>query len=435
MAAPSSPSDPAPSPPPTSSPAPSSPPPTTGLSRGALGAIAAVVAIVVVLGVVAAGLVPGVHLPGVSKSSPPGTFESSGQALSVANGSSNASGRGELVMLLGISSTSSFDFGASFGNVSCPVTDGLAHNLTIPAETGNYSSGLLYGWLFVYYSSSTGWATWIAEFGGHAYYLGYFPSGACSDSLTKFSTLATKYLSSVAAAADAASVAGVFVTDHPEASAEYALLPSNTSRGPPVWHLDYTTCGVGPNSGTGTGDSLNVYLNAADGAILTDSSSTAAACSGALAPAPAPLAPVLGTGVSPHSYGTVDSGAFAYSVLDLAPSTGLAAGEFGLEITNSTTGATLRSSAVPSTCGVGDTALLGGGACSAPAVGGWYAFLNSSGGKIVATFGGTVGTWSGNVTILANETIEIISHSQVAVWYYLSTYAIGPPLVDQTSLF
>jgi hypothetical protein len=419
--------------PPTSTPGPVGSPPKGGLSGAAAGAIAVVVVAVVVLGVIAAGLVPGVHFPGASKSSSPSTFESSGQALSVANGSANASGRGSLVMILGISTLTPFQYGAHIGNLSCPIVDGLGRNLTIPAETGNYSSGALYGWLFVYYSTSTGWATWIAEFGGHAYYFGYFASGACSDSLAKFSPLPTRYISSVTAAADAGSVTSAFVTAHAEASAEYALLPSNFSGGIPVWHLDYTTCGVGPNSGTGSGDSLNVYLNAADGAILADTSSSGAACSASLAPAPPPFAPVLGAGATLHSYGTVDAGAFAYTVLDLAPSAGLATGEFELEITNRSTGATLPSDAVPATCAVGDDALLGSGACTAPAAGSWYAFLNNSTGKIVATFGGEDGSWSGNVTLLDTDTIEIVTVSQIAVWFELSTYAIGPPIVDQTT--
>lgn len=407
-------------------------PPKRGLSGAAIAGIAAVVIVIVVLGVIAAGLIPGVSFSSGSSrsSSPPPVTESSPQALAIASPTAKANGAGTLYAVVGLSSTTTFTFGKEqyIGNVSCPVVAGLSNNITVSPSTGNYSSGSLPGWLFVYYNSTTAWATWIGVFGGQSEYFGYFSGGSCMGALPLLEPLPGSYLNSTAAATAALSVAGSFIAGHPQASVEYALTPSNFSHSPPVWHLDYTTCGVGPNSGRGSGDSFNVYLNAEDGVVLSNSTSTGQSCSESLAPAPPPLGPIGAAGIDGIATGVL-GGTLYYAELSLDPTSGLVTSTFGLSVTNSSTEVTLPSSAIPSTCLPGDPAIIIViGDCHAPASG-WYAVLANSTSVIVSCFGAANGNWTTAVTISAADTLYIVSASPVAGQMVLTPYTFGSVLV------
>jgi hypothetical protein len=419
----------APGPSDSSTPTVSSAPLRKRISKAAVAGIALVVILVVILGLIASGLLPGVSFLGASHGSSGISTEASEQALPSADATAHAHGAGPLYAVVGLSTTTSFQFGneQDIGNGSCPVSGGLASNLTVAAATGNYSSGALEGWLFVYYNSTTSWASWVGVFGGQSEDFGHFAGGDCLGVLPVVRPLPPTYLDSTAAAAAAATVSAAFVSSHPEASVEYALSPSTISDAPPVWHLDYTTCDVGPNSGQGSGDSFNVYLNALDGAVLSHSTTHDQACALSLAPAPPPLGPVEGILFDQTLSGTLNS-TFYFVQLSLEPTSGLSTSGFGLLLTNTTTHATVATSSVPATCVVGDAVTLASGACAAPASG-WYAVLANATNAIVDLYGGSNANWSGVAPLTGADTLYVLSNVPVQDYLTLSPYTFGSAFV------
>lgn len=209
------------------------------MSSGAKVAIAIVVVVVIVLAALLLGLVPGVHLFGSSSSAT--SVSSSSSALGPASALAAEHDAGALVLVAGISTTYSFQFGKLSGltGASCPVTDPLSTNLTVPGENGSYSSGEAPVWLFVYYNATALTQSLIAVLGSTAYFLGALSGASCVD--RTLASLPATFLSSTSAASVADENAGSFLSAHPAANAIDLLLENNTTK-TPEWFFVYTNC-------------------------------------------------------------------------------------------------------------------------------------------------------------------------------------------------
>jgi hypothetical protein len=236
------------------------------------------VAVAVVLAVVALGLVLGVSLFG---SHGGGNGVSSSSALGHAAGVASAHGAGVLVLETGVSTTFSFSYGKVTGNTSCPVTDPLATNFTVPSATGGYSSGDATLWLFLYANSTGPSESVVAVVGSTAYFLGQVTGSTCVSS-TSFLPIPAGTVDSTTAAGAFDQDAGSFLSAHSSANAVYALV-NNSTEGP-EWLIAYTNCSYDPanntTSGGDAGDLDSGIVNGTTGTLITSNFDSDLNCSG-----------------------------------------------------------------------------------------------------------------------------------------------------------
>jgi hypothetical protein len=427
----SSPSPPASSAPPNTaapSPSPASPTPTPapatgggGWSTGAKVGVGVGVAVIVVVAIVLAGVIPGVHLFG-SSGSGASTAGPSGTALPVAQTYASGHGSGQLYGVFGISVTTAFSATLQNLSGSCPVDN--ARNFTIPANSASYSSGSASGWVFVYWSSGTTTLSLIGVLGSTAYLLATYSGASCAGAIPFSQPLPSSFVSSAAAASTASAEGGSgftgFLSAYSSANAEYTLAPTNDSSAPPVWHVYYTTCGIGPGLHSGVGVTADAFLDAASGsgALLSTDYTASISCSGGSNPIPG-----LGAAwfLSPSYAFSASDGAGYVVGLNLTPSFGLSTSEVGFLVANSSTGAAVTTNASPASCSVGVPA--GPSTCQAPSAG-WYGALCNATGVVLATYAGANAGWSSGPPIVLNATLVFLVISKALL--HGNPYVLSP---------
>lgn len=384
---------------PTSHLPPPAPAPSRGLSPGAKVGIGIAVVAIVIFAALALGLVPGIHLFG-TKGGPTGP--SSDSALQAAGPVASAHGAGALVLEAGVNSVTSFQFGMLAGNVSCPVHNGLSANLTVPAQTGNYSNGYAAMWLLIYYNVSAISESVIAVLSGTTYFLGSVSGALCVAPLP-LQALPSHPVSSTTVAAALANDAAPFTSQHASADSVFALVQTQNMTAP-AWAVAYTPCSFDPSNGTTTGpDHTQEFVgevNGTTGSVVLGIVETNVNCSSA--------SPI-------HSYTlgmavlSAQAAAGRYAVtVGLAPTAGLTTDRFGLSVKNAT-------SVVQSPASVPAACAYGAAVSSCTVATGWYAVLVGSGGTVLATYGS--GSWGNlapattNVTLTGSMSLVVISNT------------------------
>jgi hypothetical protein len=407
-------------------------PPKSKLSVGAKVGLVVAIVVVVVVAAILAGAVPGVNPLGSKGGNSSSTAGSSATALPIATTFATVHGAGLLYGIFGISETTSFSAQLPDLNGSCPVQNPV--NFTVPVDSVAYWKGSASGWLFVYWSGSNSTTDIVGVLGSTARLIASYVGAACSGPFPNLAPLPSTFVNSTSAA-DSANEFGAgfaaFVAAHGSANAEYTLTSTNDSFAPPVWNVYYTTCGIGPSSHTGVGDSALAVLDGAPplGAPLTSNVSASASCSGGTNPIPG-LGQTWYLGARVGASGT-DGGPGHYVGLYNAATGGLNTSEFGLMITNSTTGIANATATIPSTCAVGRGADPTN--CTPPAGSGWYAIIDY-GSQITATYGGADAHWTylTGTPIRVNSTAELVILSTTLFHgqpYLLSPFVDGSGLV------
>jgi len=170
---------------------------------------------------------------------------------------------------------------------------GLA-NVTVPAYSGNRSSGATPGWEFSY-SNSAGDIALVTVIDGHGTVVGTLSGGECFVAAFALATVPSDAVDSSAAMAAVAPQAQGYLAAHPNASAAFALFgqnPFGTHGSGAEWLIDYTTCSAS-GSGPATGADFNATVNAVTGQVTRTNSTPNAPCGSrtfSLAE-PAPLGP------------------------------------------------------------------------------------------------------------------------------------------------
>jgi hypothetical protein len=367
-----------------------------------------VVAIVAIL--LLAGLIPGVHLGSSSGGSGP-TLTSSGQASPLASAMATRISAGSLYGVFGISPTIGFS-GTLESFFGCDLSAPTTGNVSIAGNTGTYYTGTAVGWLFIYYSAGNTTVSIIGVLGTQAELIAKYTGAGCAAIFGNLAPLPTTYSNSTVATTIADTLGlgiSAFLIAHPQASAEYALMASNSTHAPAVWRIFYSTCAIGPMSGSGTGDNATTYLNAGDAGAypLTANVTNGGTCNGGGNPVPG-LGGLEFVGWT-YSMSGVDSGGY-YDAFNVTGSAGLTTAGFGLLVIDSTFG-TANIGPVPSTCIAGAVAST---ACPEPSgAHEWYAVLTSySTGKVLATYGGSNWVWTYGVGV---SSLPIVSGDQIVV--------------------
>jgi hypothetical protein len=152
-------------------------------------------------------------------------------------------------------------------------------NFTLPAYSGNRSSGAAPAWEFVYRNASGGVAL-VSVVNGQGEVLGTFSGGECSLLFALFAPVPSNVIDSSLAAAAVAPYANAFLSGHANASAEFGLvggiLAGSSSRGP-EWSIAYSTCALS-STATGTGAVFNATVNATSGRVISFSTVLSEAC-------------------------------------------------------------------------------------------------------------------------------------------------------------
>ena len=409
-----------PSPPPINSPASATSAPVRRLSGAAKAAIAVLIVAVIVVGVLAAGLVPGVSLMPKSKASTSMTVSSS-TAIGDADQAASTHDAGSLTLVLGVSTTYSFQFGKMAGNTDCPVTHALSVNFTVPAEGSSYASGDAALWLFLYENSGGVNESVIAVVGPTTYFLGTLSGAECL-TLASTSPLPSTFVSSTSLAATVDSDAGSFLKAHATANSLFALVENGTAG--PEWLVAFTNCSYDPATqkalGGTEGDLFYSLANGTSGEVTGfDDLVGQANCSALTNTSSLSLGYVLEMAPFSHSV----SGSSYYDDLALASSMGLTTKMFGLKVTN-VTGVLQPLATVPAACTYGAVV----SACVNGT--GWYAALLNDTGKVIGTYGslgwGDLAPSTTNVTLTSGMELVIVSNLPYAGGgYTLSAVSTG----------
>jgi hypothetical protein len=180
----------------------------------------------------------------------------------------------------------------------CPAADLVsgATTLTVSEYSGSRSSGASPAWMFGYRNQSDALAV-VSVLDGHAQVLLTLSGGYCALYAQLFTPIPGNVIDSSQAAADAQPDAAAFLAAHPNASVEYGVTGGvhlGTLRLATEWSITYSTCLLGP-SASGTGDQLNVTVNATSGHILGTNSSTDVSCGSGTISALVVRSPTLGS--------------------------------------------------------------------------------------------------------------------------------------------
>jgi hypothetical protein len=178
-------------------------------------------------------------------------------------------------------------FGASSG---CTVTGGT-DVLSIPATTGNYSSGDLSAWIFVYASATTDAELAIEVTGTHGTELGVATGASCGSPPSALLPVPSGALDStqVAKVLLGDSEVEAFIHNYTSANATYALYNPRGGNVGASWEVEYTVCGQSllgaPPSSAGTrGGIVEATVNATTGVVTSVEYQASFPCAGGGSP-------------------------------------------------------------------------------------------------------------------------------------------------------
>ncbi len=403
------------------------------MSSAAKIGLAVILVVVVVVGLGLGGVIPGFHLLSSGNgSSGTSSAGSSANAFDLANAFASSHDSGLLYGVFGISVTAAFQAQLSDINGTCLVHDPT--NFTVPADSAVYWNGSASGWLFVYYSSAGPAVNVVGVLGSQAIQIATYPGAACEGAFPSLVPLPATYINSTAAATLAREfspeISG-FVSNTSSANAQYTLAATNNSSAPPVWHLYFTSCSIGPGDHVGSGTSANAFLDAADGSAhpLSSNASASTSCSGGGNPVPG-LGETASLGDDWSSF--VVSGPTYTEFANLNPPVGVTTGGIGMYLALAATGAPVATTPAPAACAVGT--LFAGPNCTGPSGGGWYGvLLNEGTGVILATYDGANAVWSSaGVVVTAVDLLAVISstdYTSPSGTYYFSPFGTGTTVV------
>ncbi|HYA55152.1 MAG TPA: hypothetical protein VEG42_06085 [Thermoplasmata archaeon] len=167
-------------------------------------------------------------------------------------------------------------------------------SLTLPAFTGNLSSGKAPAWEFGYRNSADVIAI-VSVINGHGSVLATLSGVDCAFYAQLFTPVSGNVIDSSAAAAAVEPNASAFLTAHPGVSAEFGLIGGLTfgkASLPAEWEVEYSTCTFGPTA-SGTGDVFNATVNALTGHVLGWNVTLGASCGGSTTEVVVGPSPVL----------------------------------------------------------------------------------------------------------------------------------------------
>ena len=273
-------------------PTPLAPPvPPAHRSRRSLYIVVAIVAVVAVL------LAVYVVSPTLTKSSSaggPAVLTYSG-AVPIANrtAAGYAGGGWTLLFAIGLDSAANETFPANataLGNITqyCTYTQVADISaLVLPEFLGNRSAGAAPAWEFAY-RNSAGTIAIASVIDGQGTVLATLSGLECAFLAQVVSPVPANVIDSSRAAAAVEAKAADFLTQHPNASAEFGLVGSFSYPGghtyPAEWSIAYSTCPLSPTA-TGTGAEFNATVNALTGQVLGWNTTSGVSCGGGLASA------------------------------------------------------------------------------------------------------------------------------------------------------
>ena len=330
-----------------------------------------IVVIVVVVVILAAILGYIFFLAPHSNSSPGG--ESYSAAKGTAQSTATSAGYPNLVLADGIAVPSAMTVPSTTSTGSCVIGTAQLNGLGLPSSSP-VDTGVANAWIFLFQNPTSYTSYGVIMENGAVYASGtYSCQGAI---IPHMNSVPSNAVDSTQAAQVAQSNGGsAYMSNHTNAGVFYSL------EGPvgygtaytSSWDVTYSVCPLGPGTGTGTGIQavLSVMVNSTTQAVVS-SSWTSMNCGG------------ITTGPSSIFFGTESSwvsasGTHFLNMSVLSASTGLATGDFGLKILD-TTGAV---------------------------VSGWTASLLSPSGLPISSFSPTAGTWTSNVTVVAGDLVSL----------------------------
>ena len=154
-----------------------------------------------------------------------------------------------------------------------------ASSYTIPGFIGNRSSGETPAWEFGFRNTSYTLAI-ASVINGQASVLATITGTECAFFAELLTPIPANVIDSSQAAADVQPYAQAFLSAHPNATAEFAVLGGLNFLGrttPTEWSVIYTTCAVTPNS-SGTGEQFNATVNGLTGAVSGVQTNNSAVC-------------------------------------------------------------------------------------------------------------------------------------------------------------
>lgn len=178
-----------------------------------------------------------------------------------------------------------------------PVAD--ISSLTLPGFAGNRSLGKAPAWEFGYRNATDALAI-VSVIDGQGTVLATLSGLECSFYAQLFTPIPGNVIDSSQAAAAVRPMAAAFLTEYPNASAEFGLIGGISFLGhaaPAEWSVIYNTCALS-SSATGTGDQFNATVNALTGQVVSTNTSSDVSCGGGSTttasavpgtPAPGPL--------------------------------------------------------------------------------------------------------------------------------------------------
>jgi hypothetical protein len=187
------------------------------------------------------------------------------------------------VISAGILSTVSSTENLNFSNTdNCNVTilPGVSSTITIPAGPSNQSDGAATAWIFFYRNGAEAYLI-VSVIDGQAEALATIKSGqACSPIFGLFNSVPGNVIDSSAALRAVLPNATAFLSAHPQATEEYALLGGYSflsAHAPPTWRINYTSCPVDATTAQ-TGSAFNATVNAITGAAIFEQSRSGIDC-------------------------------------------------------------------------------------------------------------------------------------------------------------
>lgn len=191
---------------------------------------------------------------------------------------------------------------SALSSSSCTFTTapGIPASLTLPAITGNLSSGVASAWMFAYRNGS-GNLSLVEVASGHGTILGTL-SGSCTTFLGLLSTVPQNVIDSSQAAAAVSALPGAiaFRSTYPNASTFFGILGGVSFLGQSLgsqWTVEYTTCSPAAPSGA-TGATFNATVNALTGTVISSQTTLGASCSGNPSGTTTPLGQVFSVGLT-----------------------------------------------------------------------------------------------------------------------------------------
>jgi len=174
----------------------------------------------------------------------------------------------------------------ALGNISCVFTPAvLLTSLTLPGYSGNRSSGAAPAWEFVYRNSEDTIAL-VSVIEGQGTVLGTLTGLECLLFSQLFTPIPGNVIDSSKAAGAVEPEAHAFLSAHPNASAEYALVGGYSIGGRhpgPDWAVSYNTCSLSPTA-SGNGVEFNATVNATTGRVVSTNTTVGVSCGSGTVP-------------------------------------------------------------------------------------------------------------------------------------------------------